>query len=44
MRCNHAHGVRQRDSERNYLRSQLKGWFEIMLRDPPTPGAGWPGR
>jgi hypothetical protein len=32
----HAHGVRQRDSERNFLRSQLKGWLEIMLHDPDT--------
>jgi hypothetical protein len=32
----HAHGVRRRDSERNFLRSQLKGWLEIMTRDPAT--------
>jgi hypothetical protein len=32
----HAHGVRQRDRERNYLRAQLRGWLEIMIRDPDT--------
>lgn len=32
----HAHGVRMRDRERNYLRVQLKGWLEIMVRDPVT--------
>lgn len=29
----HAHGLRQRDLERNYLRAQLRGWLEIMVRD-----------
>lgn len=32
----HAHGLRVRDRERNFLRSQLKGWLEIMMRDPAT--------
>lgn len=30
----HAHGLRQRDRERNFVQAQLKGWFQIMLRDP----------
>jgi len=30
----HAHGLRVRDRERNFVRAQLKGWFQIMLRDP----------
>lgn len=29
----HAHGLRVRDRERNFLRVQLKGWLEIMMRD-----------
>jgi hypothetical protein len=32
----HAHGVRTRDRYHNYLRAQLRGWLEIMLRDPHT--------
>jgi hypothetical protein len=32
----HAHGVRVRDQERTFLRAQLRGWLEIMTRDPAT--------
>jgi hypothetical protein len=30
----HAHGLRVRDRERNFVRAQHKGWLQIMLRDP----------
>jgi hypothetical protein len=32
----HARGLRERDRERAYLRAQVRGWLEIMLRDPET--------
>lgn len=32
----HAHGLRQRDHERNFVRAQVRGWLEIMVRDPNT--------
>jgi hypothetical protein len=32
----HAHGLRTRDRERNFVRAQHKGWLDIMLRDPST--------
>jgi hypothetical protein len=30
----HAHGLKTRDHERNFVRAQLRGWLQIMLRDP----------
>jgi hypothetical protein len=32
----HAHGLRVRDRERNFVRAQHRGWLAIMLRDPHT--------